>query len=219
MGNLKLDNVTLVVLTSVKIPENITAMKKSMRGIDFGEVKFISHEKPEGLPEGVIYEYCDQLTSIDHFSEYTFLKLHKHINTDYMILVHHDGYIARPEQWSNEFYYYDYIGAPWEYSETAYITDYGEHVDVGNAGFRMCTKKLMELPTKLGLKLEERQGYYADDGNICVYHRKTFLENGIKYAPAKVAAKFSTEKWIPGVSVDESFGFHGFIWPHNGKYI
>ena len=216
---LKLSRVTLIVATSVKIPENIVALKKSMDGIEWGEIKFISHEKPEGLPEGVQFVECERMNSIDDFSRYTFLELHKHIDTEFMILVHHDGYIARPNLWDDRFYDYDYIGAPWPYSESAYITDEGVHVDVGNGGFRMTSKKFLELPTKLGLELEQRQGYYADDGNYCVYHRKTFLENGIKYSPANIAAIFSTEQWIEGISVEESFGFHGFIWPKNRKYM
>ena len=101
------------------------------------------------------------------------------------------------------------MAAPWPYSENAYITDYGEHVDVGNGGFCLRSFKMLEIPTKLGLKLEERQGYYNDDGNFCVYHRKTFLENGIKYATKEIASKFSTETIIPGLS-QESFGFHSF---------
>jgi hypothetical protein len=48
-----------------------------------------------------------------------------------------------------------------------------------------------------------------DDGNFCVYHRKTFLENGIKYAPIEIAAKFSREVWIPGISRTDTFAFHG----------
>jgi hypothetical protein len=215
---IELNNVTLVVVTSVKIDQNIIALKKSMNGIKWGAIKFISHEKPEGLPDGVEFVKCEKITSIDKFSEFTFLELYKYIDTEFMILVHHDGYISRPELWDNEFLKYDYIGAPWEYSDNAYITDYGLHVDVGNGGFRLSSKKLLELPTKLGLKLEQRQGYYADDGNICVYHRRVFLEHGIKYAPVEVASKFSTEKWIEGISQEESFGFHGFIWNRNEKY-
>lgn len=206
---LNLPDVTLVCVTSVKIDQNVKALKQSMEGIKFGDVKFISDICPEDLPKNVNYVNCDKL-SYDGFSEYTFLKLWKDIETSHSLLVHHDGFVVRPDLWSDEFLNFDYIGAPWIYSETSYITDDGEHVDVGNGGFCLRTKKMLELPTQLGLKLEHRQGFYNDDGNFCVYHRKTFLENGIKYAPKEIAAKFSTEIIIPGLS-QESFGFHSFI--------
>lgn len=206
---LNLPDVTLVCVTSVKIDQNVKALKQSMEGIKYGDVKFISDICPEDLPKNVKYVKCDKL-SYDGFSEYTFLKLWKDIETSHCLLVHHDGFVVRPDIWSDEFLNFDYTAAPWPYSDTSYITDDGEHVDVGNGGFCLRTKKMLELPTKLGLKLEHRQGFYNDDGNFCVYHRKTFLENGIKYAPKEIAAKFSTEIIIPELS-QESFGFHSFI--------
>lgn len=206
---LNLPDVTLVCVTSVKIDQNVKALKYSMEGIKYGDVKFISDICPEDLPKNAKYVKCDNL-SYDGFSEYTFLKLWKDVETTHCLLVHHDGFVVRPDLWSDEFLNFDYIGAPWVYSETSYITDYSEHVDVGNGGFCLRTKRMLELPTQLGLKLEHRQGFYNDDGNFCVYHRKTFLENGIRYAPKEIAAKFSTEIAIPGLS-QESFGFHSFV--------
>ena len=206
MINLK--NVTLVAVTSVKIEQNIDALIKSTNGIQYGDIKFFSHEYPKNLPTFVKFVQCEPLT-YDGFSKYIFLDLWKYIETDFCFLVHHDGWATSPENWDNRFLNYDYIGAPWAYSDNAYITDYGEHVRVGNAGVSIRSRKLLEMPTKLGLKLEERQGYYNDDGNFCVYHRKTLLENGIKFAPIELAAKFSREVWIDGISRLDTFAFHG----------
>lgn len=205
---LNLDNVTLVCVTSVKIEQNVKAVLKSMEGIKYGAVKFISDICPENLPKNIEYVKCDKL-SYDGFSEYTFLKLWKDIETSHCLLVHHDGFVVRPHLWKDYFLDFDYVGSPWMWSENSYVTDYGEHVPVGNGGFCLRSKKILEMPTKLGLKLEHRQGFYNDDGNFCVYHRKTFLDNGIKYAPIEVAAEFGTEVIIPNIS-KPSFGFHGF---------
>lgn len=204
---LDLKDVTLTIITSVKIEQNVKAMLKSMEGIKYGAVKFISDVKPD-LPETVEYISCDKL-SYDGFSEYTFLKLWQHIDTSHSLLVHHDGFVVRPDLWDNEFLNFDYIGAPWAWSDSSYLTDDGEHVEVGNGGVCLRSKKILELPTKLGIPLSHRQGFYNDDGNFCVYYRKLFLENGIKYASKELAANFSTEAWIPGLS-RESFAFHGF---------
>jgi hypothetical protein len=204
---LKLPNVTLVVVTSVKIEDNISAMVKSMSGIEYGAVKFFCHIKPN-LPIGVGYVECEKLDYIG-FSRYTFLELWKNIETDFCLLVHHDGYVSNPDNWDDRFLNFDYIGAPWPYSEDSYITDYGEHVRVGNAGVCIRSKKILKMPTDLGLRFEHRQGFYNDDGNFCVYHRKTFLENGIRYAPIELASKFSKEIWIDGISRNDTFAFHG----------
>ena len=205
---LNLDRVTLTIVTSVKIEQNIEAMMKSMNGITYGDIKFISHEKPSNLPEGVNFVQCNKL-DYDGFSRFTFHELWKYIDTEFSLLVHHDGWVTSPENWDDRFLNFDYIGAPWAWSENSYVTDYGEHVRVGNAGVSIKSKKLLELPTKLGLELEQRQGFYNDDGNFCVYHRKTLLENGIRYAPIELAAKFSREAWIEGISITDTFAFHG----------
>ena len=210
---LSLPKITLVVVTSVKIDQNIDALIKSTNGIQYGDVKFFSHEHPQKLPSNIKFVRIEPIDYVG-FSRFTFHEMWKYIDTEFCFLVHHDGWATGPENWSDRFLDFDYIGAPWAYSEQAYITDYGEHVRVGNAGVSIRSKKLLEMPTKLGLKLEERQGYYNDDGNYCVYHRKTFLENGIKYAPIELAAKFSSEIYIEGITVQNTFAFHGFH-PHN----
>lgn len=212
MINLK--DVTLVVVTSVKIEQNVKALIQSMNDIEYGAIKFISDIQPDNLPDEVEYIQCDKL-SYEGFSEFTFLKLHKYIDTSHCLLVHHDGFVTNPNLWNDEFLNYDYIGAPWPYSETAYLTDLGEHVSVGNGGFCLRSKRLLELPTKLGLPLQHRDGFYNDDGNFCVYYRDTFIKNGIVYAPIDVAAMFSTETFIPGIT-RESFGFHGVVDPRPG---
>jgi hypothetical protein len=205
---LNLPDVTLTVVTSVKIDQNIEAMIKSTNGIQYGKIKFFSHEFPKNLPCFAEFIECKKLDYIG-FSRFVFCELWKYIDTKFSLLVHHDGWVTNPENWDNRFIDFDYIGAPWAYSDQAYVTDYGEHVRVGNAGVSIKSKRILEIPTQLGLRLEERQGFYNDDGNFCVYHRKTLLENGIKYAPIELAAKFSREKWIDGISRRDTFAFHG----------
>lgn len=207
---LDLTRVTLTVVTSVKIEQNIEAMLRSMNGINYGAVKFFSHEFPKSLPNTVEFV---EIPKIDYvgFSRFTFHELWKHIDTDFSLLVHHDGWVTSPENWEDRFLNFDYIAAPWPWSEDSYITDYGEHVRVGNGGVCIRSKKLLKMPSDLGLELEQRQGFYNDDGNYCVYHRKTFLENGIRYAPIELAAKFSREKWIDGISRKDTFAFHGML--------
>lgn len=89
---LKLPNVTLAAMTSVKIYETIKALEYSMQGIEFGEVVLITHRKPFGLPKGITYKHTSKLTDIDCFNYKMVYELGDYIQTDYMLFVHYDGF-------------------------------------------------------------------------------------------------------------------------------
>jgi hypothetical protein len=137
-----------------------------------------------------------------------FKELYKYIDTKFALTIQDHAYVLHPKVWTDEFLEYDYIGAPWVYSNNAYITDEGKHVRVGNGGFSLRSKVIMKMPYILGLGLEERQGFYNEDGNICVYHRKTFLEHGVRYAPIEVASRFSYENLMSENFGVKPFGYH-----------
>lgn len=190
---MKLSNVTLACVSSVKIPESKEAVRWSQKGIEFGDVVEI---------------YDKNLKSSDEYSRFVLYELCKHIKTDYVLLVQYDGYVIRPEKWSNEFFKYDYIGAPWP-PETHY-TPLGEEIRVGNGGFSFRSKKLLNAFNELNLTFTDGgKGFFHEDGQICNYYRDILESYGIKYAPVEVAAQFSTELQVPEST--ESFGFHRYL--------
>ena len=65
---IKLPNVTLAAMTSVSVYETVKALEYSMRGIEFGDVVFITHKKPWYLPKTIKYKHIDRLTNIDDFN-------------------------------------------------------------------------------------------------------------------------------------------------------
>jgi hypothetical protein len=180
-----------------------------MLGIEYGYSKLVTHEKPDNLPDDIVYEHCPKINSIDEYSKYVIYDLKKHITTDYCLLIQHDGFVLHPEIWDNDFLNWDYIGAPWAISDVSYVTKKGEHIRVGNGGFSLRSKKLLDIPVKHNMPFLEEQGFYNEDGNICVYNREFFLGFGIKYAPIDVAAKFSREIFLPEYKDIKTFGFHG----------
>lgn len=205
----ELNNVTLIAVSSIKIDETIKALNTSSENLSFGCVKLVSHQCPENLPNNILFEQCPELRSKDDYSYYVIYNLIKHITTDFCLLVQYDGYVLRPHLWNVDFLKWDYIGAPWIISKDAYVTKDGEHVRVGNGGFSLRSKKLLSIPSEHNMPYLEEQGFYNEDGNLCVYNRR-FLQNlGIKYAPLEIAAKFSREKDIPENIGIETFGFHG----------
>lgn len=115
------------------------------------------------------------------------------INTSHMLYVHWDSGICNVEAWTGEFMQYDYIGAPWWY---------GDGLDVGNGGFSLRSKALMQY---LG-NHEEMRLRHPEDSAICRRYRPRLEANGFKFAPFKLAQQFSIEC----VKYDgKPFGFHG----------
>ncbi len=200
-----LPHVTLVAVSSIRIPETIKALKKSMTGIRFGEVLLLTHENISLEKEGIKVVTIDKL-DYKGYSDFMLYKLKDYIQTDFALVVQYDGYVIRPNQWRDEFLDYDYIGAPW--LKNLHFTKDGVNVRVGNGGFSLRSKKLLEAPTKLNLPFTDNgTGYFNEDGNLCVYHRKVLEENGIKFAPVSVASMFSREK-VCNDSYHRPFGFH-----------
>ncbi len=76
-----------------------------MQDIEFGEVVLVTHRKPLGLPKGITYKHTEKITNIDKFNYLMAYELGSYVNTDYIILVHYDGFIVHPEMWRNEFFW------------------------------------------------------------------------------------------------------------------
>lgn len=204
--NISLSSITLVAVSSIKIRKTIRALKKSMQKINFQETIFISHRKPLWLNKKIKFIKCEKIDSLKKYSQFMLYDLAEFIQTDFALIVQHDGYVIRPGQWDDHFLDYDYIGAPWP--KNKFFTKEKENIRVGNGGFSLRSKKLLNIFNKLRLPFSDYgTGFYNEDGAICVYYKKQLEENGINFAPIQVAAKFSHES-----SCDDShpqpFGFH-----------
>lgn len=191
---LKLPNVTLICLTNKNIPEHEFAIEKSCEGIEFGAVKIIIDYK------------CN---SINEWNKKIIYELHNYVQTEFAMLIHADGYIISPESWREEFLHYDFIGAPWPLPQDSfsYKSPEGFLVRVGNS-VSIRSKRLLELPSKLGLSWRAYYGNTNEDGFLCVHNKKILEQNGVTFAPLEVAIHFSKEHTIPENEGLETFAFH-----------
>ena len=203
-------DVTLLAISSIKIPETIQALEISMRDLEFGDVKFISHIKPEDLPKNIKHEYCPEIKSTRDFDFYAFEELGKHIETTHMLMVQYHAFVLRPWMWDNDWLKYDFIGAPWYESPWFVHLTTGEMIRVGNGGFSLRSKRVMDLPKKLNIHPVNDRGFTNDDGMINNYYRELFKENGIVYPDVYVAARFSHENDVPENRGVLTFGFHRY---------
>ena len=219
---IELPQVTLICTSSVQMDKVFYSFQKSAEKIKFGEVKLVSHEKPSDLPDFISYEKCYQLKSKDDYSYYMIYNLTNHVNTSHCLVIQPDSFVINPEMWDNSWLEYDYIGAPWEYSNGSYIDPWGNHQRVGNGGFSLRSKKLLEVPKNAYIHFDVNHGNFykhmnannfAEDGNICVHNRHIYEVLGCKFAPVEVAAKFSHEKQTSETLGLIPFGFHSILPP------
>ena len=207
---LDLSKVTLIAVTSVRIDDHIKALQYSSKKIKFGSIKIVSDIQPEYIPDGIEYSYINPMKNIDDWSYSIIYKLGEYIDTEYAILIHDDGFIINPESWSNEFFKYDYIGAPWPLpnDDFSYRDINGELIRVGNS-VSLRSKKLIDLAKDLNLEWKPFHGYYNEDGFITVNYRHIYKEHGCKFADINVAKYFSHEVSIPETQGIQPFAFHG----------
>ena len=228
---INLPNVTLFsVDTTSSIDDTIHALYTSMNGIEYGEVKLITLKEniekygSELKSDGIILE--EPVIPVNNYNEYNYFiifKLNEHIDTSHCLLVQQDGFVLCPEKWNDSWLEYDYIGAPWPWKENSYISPFGEHIRVGNGGFSLRSKKLLNVPNKVKVTWETNHSdfywmppgvvNYHEDGNICVHNRHVYLEQGCKFAPIEVAKNFSYETPLEENKGIATFGFHHNL-PH-----
>lgn len=218
-GVISARSVTLICVTGVNITNSLYALWRSSLDIEFAAVKIVSPNLPSILPAGIIHEkpHKSRLDSIDAYSHYMIYDLWRHVDTDHCLVVQADGYVIEPRLWSEEFLTYDYIGAPWRVSRTAYLDPWGKSIRVGNGGFSLRSRKLLEAPRKIEIPWDVNAtdfynhmnaGLFSEDGNICVHNRHLYEQVGCVWAPLQVAMNFSREQKILEKQPKRSFGFH-----------
>ena len=208
----KLDNITLIALTSVRIPQTIKALEYSCKGINFGKVKIASDIKPDNLPDYIEHEYTEKSSNIDEWNYNIIYNLPKHIDTEFALLIHDNGFVVNPDSWKDEFLNYDYIGAPWPLPSDhfSYRDSNNEIIRVGNS-VSLRSKKLLDIPNKLNLEWKPFHGFSNEDGYICVNYRHKYIEEGCKFADINIAKFFSHETMLPELEGIKPFVFHNYI--------
>jgi hypothetical protein len=126
-----------------------------------------------------------------------------HVRTSHMLVIQWDSWVVDPGMWRADFERYDYIGAPWWYTDG---------LNVGNGGFSLRSTALMRF-------VRDRRAIFPcvnawDDDQLCRKYRPTLQERyGFVWAPGDVASAFSFE-CVPPKPEERQFGFHGiFNWP------
>lgn len=196
----KLNNVDLVIIddyNSAKKCEKVLDI--CTEHFDFENVIYLTNKKSTKYKTTKI----PPLKSIPEYSEFVLKDLHNYLISDYCLIVQHDGYIKNPNNWTDEYYNYDYIGAV---IPNLPATPEIKLNVVGNGGFSFRTKRLMEETSRYFNAFDSTH-IWSEDIIICVSIRSYLMRKGYVFAPKEVANKFSIEGMN---NYTDQFGFHGF---------
>ena len=207
--------ITIVAASDVNINKTINALKVSSDILKpYKTILFTSHSYFKSIKNDcILIEKIKPLRSKSDYSNFLIFELYKYIKTSHVLIVQWDGFIINPKKWQNNFLLYDYIGAPFipRIKAISYSRDINnDFYVIGNGGFSLRSKKLIEAPSKYNLFDDVNLTNSNEDGFICVLHRKFLESKGFKWAPFNVAKEFSIESPL-NISelIDLPFGFHG----------
>lgn len=215
----KISNVTLVSVATTEVEATAKAIEYSVKELCFERVLLLSHYDP--TPGNNVYEHIKikPFNNVGEWGRFVVFDLYKYIDTDYIILIHADGFIVNPDSWRDEFLEYDYIGAPWPLPKDnfSFRDYYGNIIRCGNS-VSLRSKKMLNLPSELKLDWESAKDiFFHEDGFLCVKNRHILQAEGIKYAPLSIAAHFSRERTLAENKNIEPFLFHQWT-GRNSKY-
>ena len=189
----KLDDVTLVAVTSVALPATVESLRRSLRQCEFAKSLLLSDSRPEGDLGGIEWRRIEHLASRTDYSRFMLRQLAGHIETSHALCVQWDGFVLDGTAWQAKFLDYDYIGAIWP--------QFTDNKRVGNGGFSLRSRRLLDACRDLPLLGDEAEDLVI--GRRC---RPDLEAQGLSFAPEELAGQFSYERTTP---TNREFGFHG----------
>lgn len=190
---LSLPQVTLCAVTSVNVEATRQAMLACLGQIAFGACKLLTHDRAGRQHPGIEVVPIPRIDSARAYSHFLLSGLVDHVDTSHCLVVQWDGHVLDAARWQPRFLDYDYIGASWP--------QFGDGHDVGNGGFSLRSRRLMEACRAPGF----RPGH-PEDVAIGRTNRAWLEAMGMRFAPRELADAFAAERaGDPG----QSFGFHG----------
>ena len=207
-----MNNITVVAISDIKIEETIKALLVSSKSINaYKSILFSS--KNIRQKNCINHIKINPIKNLQDYSEFIIYELHKYISTSHVLITQWDGFVINESKWSDNFFNYDYIGAPFIPRDNDYSysrNKKGKFYCIGNGGFSLRTKKLLEAPTLFKLKDDPELTNNHEDGFFSVLHRDFLEDMGFTWAPFNIAKNFSIEAPLDLHDLKElAFGFHG----------
>ncbi len=194
-ARLALPQVTLCAASSVNVAATLRALEASMADIDFAACLFFTDTPVVPDHPGITVITIPPMTSAADYSRFLLLGLVDHVSTSHCLIVQWDGHVIDAGRWQPAFLDCDYIGASWP--------QFGDGHDVGNGGFSLRSRRLMQL-----CQSAQFPRFHPEDVAIGRWHREWLEGQGMRFAPRALADGFSAERAGDPAA---SFGYHG-VW-------
>lgn len=192
---LKLPQVTLCAVSSVNIEATVRALEASLNQIDFGACKLLTDAEVTVCHSEIQVVPIRRLATSAAYSDFMLTELVEVVDTPHCLVAQWDGHVVDAERWRPEFLEYDYIGASWPQFDDGH--------DVGNGGFSLRSRKLMELCRNSAFA----RGH-PEDLAIGRANRVWLEHQGMRFAPRELADVFAAERTS---DPKKTFGYHG-VW-------
>ena len=208
------DKLTVVAIYGHNNGESaIPALERSLAELPGSHGLLISPRRPRTLPKHIRHKKCHKMT-YKQYSLFMMYCLHTYIKTEFCLVVQDDGWVLDGKNFTEDYYQYDYIGAPahaamignnyhlqfsWVGKENALV--------VQNGGFSLRSRKFLRQLAKSGIlwKHFDVEPFCNEDVQLCTFLRPDLEKHGIKFAPVEVAKHFSMEYAGPGLHDDLDF--------------
>jgi hypothetical protein len=155
------------------------------------------------------------------YSAFCMYALHSYIDTDYALIVQHDGWALSADNWKDDWLNYDYIGGLVHAALVGeqFYTNFGwigkpNPIVIQNGGFSLRSKKFMQALVHNGIlpKMYNIAMLNNEDVQLTGFLRPALEKVGIKFAPDEEATMFAFEHLSPTIHKDvdltKVFGHH-----------
>jgi len=191
----------------------LPSLSKSLAELPASRGLLLSLSRPDGLPDNIRWRKVDRM-NYQQYSLFCMHALHNFVETEFCLLVQEDGWVLDGRNWRDDYYQYDYIGAPCHaalvgeryYSGYNWL-DQPNPIVVQNGGFSLRSRKFLTTPSCHGVMYMffQVQPFCNEDVQLTCLMRSRLEELGIRYAPIELAKHFSVEYLGPRFHDDIDF--------------
>jgi len=198
----------------------IPALCESLEQLPGSRGLLISQSRPDTLPAGIDWKQTAAL-SYRQYSIFVMHCLQYFIDSDYCLIVQDDGWVLDGRNFTEEYYSFDYVGAP---CHAALIGDIlklrytwvnePNRIVIQNGGFSLRSRRFLEAPSRHGLTYipDNRRPLFNEDIQLTGILRPRLEALGYIFAPDEIAKHFAVEYLGPvfhdGLAFSKLVGHH-----------
>jgi len=212
------DNITVVAIYGNGQGERaVPALNKTAAALPGSRKLLITNTH---LPVGIDQKLIGPLDYYG-YSNFCLYALGEFIETDFALIVQHDGWALNPAAWRDEWLEYDYIGGLTHAGREGDTFSIGYNwrqmqnpMVVQNGGFSLRSRLFLKAPTRYGIipQFFDLNMLNNEDVQLCCFLRPQLEAQGLVFAPNDEAKMFAFEHLDPVIHADidstQIFGHH-----------